>query len=68
MTLHLPDRDPGGPPSPSRGVVLLALLLTVAGPLIAVAIVWPTYATACAIVVALFTAILREVHQRPPQA
>lgn len=69
MTLHLPDQAPGGSPPPpaSRAVILLVILLTVAGPLVAAAIAWPTYATACGIVVALLTAILREVHNRPPR-
>jgi hypothetical protein len=49
-------------------VILLVILLTVAGVLVAVAIAWPTYAIACGIVVALLTAIVREVHHRPPQA
>jgi len=69
MTTYLPDPAPGGPPPPpSRAATLLAILLPVAGPLVAVAIAWPTYATACGIVVALLTAILREVHHRPPRA
>lgn len=69
MTTYLPDHAPGGPtPPPSGGVVLLVILLIVGGALVAVAIVWPTYATACGIVVALLTAILREIHHRPPRA
>lgn len=67
MILNFPDQAPGGSPPPSRAVILLVILLTVAGPLVAVAIAWPTYATACGIVVALLTAILREVHHRPPR-
>lgn len=58
---------PGPTPSPfaSRAVILLVILLTVGGPLVAAATVWPTYATDCGNVVAPLTAILREVGVDP---
>lgn len=60
---------PGPTPSPfaSRAVILLVILLTVGGPLVAAATVWPTYATDCGNVVAPLTAILREVLRQPPE-
>ncbi len=63
MTPNTPEQTPAGPSSPHRRtLILLAILLTVAIPLITVAIIWPTYGAGCAITVGLLVSVLQNFH------
>ena len=57
------EETPAGPrPTRRHTRILLAILLTIAVPLITVAIIWPTYGAACAITVALLISVLQNIH------
>jgi hypothetical protein len=65
MTTKTPEQTPAGPNSRHRHtLILLAILLTVAIPLITVAIIWPTYGAGCAITVGLLINVLQSIHDR----
>lgn len=63
MTTNTPERVPASHKPPSRYArILLAILLTAAVPLIAVAVIWPGLGAACAITVGLLISVLQNIH------
>ena len=62
MTNNTPEQTPTGQPPHRRTRILVAILLTVAIPLITVAIIWPSFGAACAITVGLLISVLQNIH------
>jgi hypothetical protein len=63
MTTNTPEQTPAGHQPPlRRGRILLAILLTIAIPLVTVAVIWPSLGAACAITVGLLISVLQNIH------
>lgn len=64
MNVNSAQRMPAGPGRPDRRtVVMLAILLIAAIPLVTITIVWPTYGSACALSVAVLIAVLQIIRE-----
>jgi hypothetical protein len=64
MTLNSPQQTPAGSGRPDhRTVVMIAILLIAALPMVTITTFWPIYGSACALSIAVLVAVLQILRE-----